>query len=147
MSREQQLIDFCSAGFPYVCAGEKQTRADGSVACECGTVTKPADPDEVAAPAAPIDVETVDDGPQPEAVPLGKPVYSLDVITAACRVGAVFARDCDRCDLEDLLELEHAGLMYRDVTEVASDTLVEGEEAWFFTAEGEALVAVLQAQY
>ncbi|MFZ3583163.1 hypothetical protein ACOI1H_13465 [Loktanella sp. DJP18] len=44
VSREQQLIDFCSSDFPYVCTGAKTTAANGAVSCACGNTTIPTEP-------------------------------------------------------------------------------------------------------
>jgi len=70
--------------------------------------------------------------------------YSLPVIAATKRVSTIFAEGCDRCDITDLELLETNGLMDRGVVEQPSDTLEEGDTAWFFNANGDALVAALR---
>ena len=72
--------------------------------------------------------------------------YSLPVIAATKRVSTIFAQGCDRCDIDDLDLLEANGLMVQGVIEQPSDTLEEGDTAWFFNADGEALVLALKEQ-
>jgi hypothetical protein len=69
--------------------------------------------------------------------------YSLQVIAATRRVSAIFSEGCDRCDIDDLDLLEASGLMVQGVIEQPSDTLEEGDTAWFFNADGDALVLAL----
>lgn len=40
---QRRLEGFCTAGFPYVCEGEKETRDDGSVYCSCGLSAAPSE--------------------------------------------------------------------------------------------------------
>jgi hypothetical protein len=70
--------------------------------------------------------------------------YPIEVISAASRVGAIFADGCDRCDIDDLEALQSAGLMTVQPVEQLSDTLEIGDEAWFFNAAGDALVAAIR---
>jgi hypothetical protein len=39
LTMTEALESWCSAGFPYVCMGEKVINPDQSVSCECGNVT------------------------------------------------------------------------------------------------------------
>jgi hypothetical protein len=71
-------------------------------------------------------------------------MYSLEVITAAKRVSDTFANGCDRCDLDDLDLLEANGLMTQGIVEEPSDTLEEGDTAWFFNTVGAQLVGAIQ---
>ena len=70
--------------------------------------------------------------------------YSIEVISAASRVGEIFSNGCDRCDVDDLELLQAAGLMIVAPVEEPSDTLEIGDEAWFFNQDGQALVAAIQ---
>ena len=70
--------------------------------------------------------------------------YSLPVIAATKRVSTIFSQGCDRCNIDDLDLLEASGLMYQGVIEQPSDTLEEGDTAWFFNADGDALVSALK---
>ena len=74
-------------------------------------------------------------------------MYSLDVIAAAKRVSDIFADGCDRCDFADLDLLHYEGLMTIGRVEHASDTLQEGDKAYFFNQAGEALVNSLKGGY
>jgi hypothetical protein len=69
--------------------------------------------------------------------------YSIEVIKATARVARILDKDCDRCDLADLLMLQEAGLMATDVCQISSDTLHEGDEMWVFTAAGNELAAAI----
>ena len=71
-------------------------------------------------------------------------MYSLDVIAAAKRVSDTFADGRDRCELADLDLLHYEGLMTIGRVDHASDTLQEGDEAYFFNEAGEALVTSLK---
>jgi hypothetical protein len=72
--------------------------------------------------------------------------YDPEVIEAAARVGATFADGCDRCEMDDLIKLEDAGLMDRKTCEddFGQDSLEVGETMWVFNATGSALVDAIR---
>ncbi|KIC42205.1 hypothetical protein RA27_02075 [Ruegeria sp. ANG-R] len=71
-------------------------------------------------------------------------MYPPEVIAAAKRVSSILTSGCDRCEMDDLDLLHSNALMTIGPVEHASDTLEEGDTAYFFNEAGDRLVAEIQ---